>query len=108
MNFDSDIRDLRSLFGSHNVNYLHSQKVWSMSVTDKRGNKVSLFYDSAKPGVIETLNPPKWFRVKVDSFGIGFLNISDLPRFFEPNDTDIWGRKIPPSDGYWGPYKLPR
>lgn len=83
---NSDLRNLVAHF--NDVNYLHGSKQWAIRATDIRGEKVSLYYDPNNQGVVEVLNPPKWIGVRIDSFGIGYIEISDLPLFFE-------GKKIP-------------
>jgi hypothetical protein len=53
------------------------------------GNAVSLFYDiqpsNVRPGVIEFLDKRGFLKLNTDDFGIGFINISDLNKFFLPH-----------------------
>lgn len=85
---NSDLLNLRARFGD--MNYLHGARQWSIKVTDKKGNKVSLYYDATKPGFVEVLDPPRWMRIMVDSFGIGYIEIDDLHRYFDDDNGYSW------------------
>ena len=53
------------------------------------GNAVSLFYDmqplNVRPGIIEFIDKKGFLKLSTDEFGVGFIKISDLNKFFLPH-----------------------
>ena len=56
---------------------------WNWSPTTTRGHRVSLYYTADFGDEVEIENPPSYMGVKTDSWGIGYLPISSLRKFFQ-------------------------
>lgn len=60
----------------------NGSKGWNWSPITTRGDKVSLYYEESYGDEVEVSKPPRYMGVSTDSFGIGYIAISDLRKFF--------------------------
>lgn len=80
---EEDILNIKKHIGPETSQSNAGMSWWAVTHS---GNAVSLFYDiqpsNVRPGVIEFLDKRGFLKLNTDDFGIGFINISDLNKFF--------------------------
>lgn len=78
-----DVAMLKSYLGPETNRTNTGISWWGVT---RSGKAVSLFYDiqprNARPGVIEFLDKRGFLKLNTDDFGIGFIEIKDISKFF--------------------------